>query len=162
MANEALAAYLNDHLAGSVAALELLGSLEGEREGTADAAVLARLRADIEEDREVLGPLMERLGIAASKPRQATAWVAEKLVDLKLRLDDPGHGALRRLEALETVSLGIEGKRLLTLALSAAAAMAPELSGSEAALAWLGRRAEEQRAMVETLRIEAAREAFGG
>ena len=162
MENEALAIYLNDHLAGSVAALELLGALEGEREGMADASVLARVRADIEEDREVLGRLMERLGIAASKPRQATAWVAEKLIDLKLRIDDPGHGALRRMQTLETVSMGIEGKRLLAVALIATAATDPALTEFEADCALLGRRAEEQRAVVETLRIEAAREAFGG
>lgn len=160
MVNESLATYLNDHLAGSVAALELLAALAEEREGTADAAILARMRADIEEDRATLVQYMERLGIPASKPRQATAWVAEKLVDLKLRLDDPGHGALRRLQTLETVSLGIEGKRLLATALLAAAAE-PDIAAFGDDGEALERRAEEQRALVESLRLEAAREAFG-
>lgn len=159
MANDALTTYLNDHLAGSVIALELLEHLETERAGTPEAPVLATLRADILADRDDLERLMRRLDIDASKPRQATAWLTEKLGELKLRLDDPAHGALRRLEALETISLGIEGKRALALALAAAAETAPELADFDADR--VVRRAEEQRGVVEPLRLQAAREAFG-
>ena len=48
---------------------------------------------------------------------------------VKLRLDDPSGGALHRLEALEAVSVGIEGKRLLWRALAAAAEGTPGLPG---------------------------------
>lgn len=159
MANDALATYLNDHLAGSVIALELLEHVETERAGTPDAHVLARLRAEIAEDRAELERLLQRLHIPASKPRQLTAWLTEKLGEVKLRIDDPGHGALRRLEALETVSLGIEGKRSLALALAAAAGGIPALADFDAEA--LARRADNHRAMVEPLRLAAAREAFG-
>jgi hypothetical protein len=56
---------------------------------------------------------MARLGVPTSAPRRAAAWLAEKLTELKLRLDDPSGGALRLMETLEAVSVGIEGKRLL-------------------------------------------------
>jgi hypothetical protein len=66
---------------------------------------------------------------------------------------------LRRLEALETVSLGIAGKAALWDALAAAVEDAPELR--ELDYARLARRAETQRAVVESLRLRAAQEAFG-
>jgi hypothetical protein len=159
MANDSIATYLNDHLAGSVVALELLDQLEEERAGTSEASILADVHGDIVADRQELEALMAQLGITASQPRQATAWLTEKLSELKLRLDDPGHGGLRRLEALEAVSLGIAGKQSLWEALAAAAETAPELRGLD--YARLVRRAETQREVVEKLRLAAAREALG-
>jgi hypothetical protein len=159
-ANDALARYLNDHLAGSVVALGLLEHLAADRAGTPDVAVLNGVRAEIEADRDVLLELMAQLEIAPSQPRQATGWLVEKVSELKLRLDDSDDGALRRLEGLETVSLGIEGKRGLWHALAVAAdsaAMLPPLDYPE-----LVRRADAQRRVVEELRLQAAREAFAG
>src|ERR671917_2034944 len=150
MANESLTTYLNDHLAGSVVALELLDHLQEDGAGAAEASILAGVHADIEADRQELEAFMAQRGIAVSAPRKATGWLVEKLSELKLRLDDAGDGALRRLEALETVSLGIAGKAALWHALAAAAEEAPELSGLD--YARLVSRAEAQRQVVETLR----------
>lgn len=58
------------------------------------------------------------------------------------------------------MSLGIEGKLALWRALAAAAATAPELVGVDYAL--LEQRAIEQRASVETVRLDAARVALAG
>jgi hypothetical protein len=159
MANGSLATYLNDHLAGSVVAVELLDHLEADSAATAQASTLAGVHADIEADRQELEAFMARLGIAVSAPRKATGWLVEKLSEIKLHLDDAGDGALRRLEALETIALGIAGKAALWDALAAAAEVAPELNGLD--YTRLGRRAEAQRAVVETLRLHAAKEAFG-
>ena len=52
MAATHLATYLNDHLAGSVIALEMLESLEKMRTGTPVAAFAAWLRAEVAEDRQ--------------------------------------------------------------------------------------------------------------
>ena len=54
MANESLATYLNDHLAGSVVALELLDHLQTDRAGTEQTSILAGVHADIEADRQEL------------------------------------------------------------------------------------------------------------
>ncbi len=159
MANESLATYLNDHLAGSVVALELLDHLQENGAGTAEASILADVHADIVADRQDLEGVMAQRGIAVSETRKATGWLVEKLSEIKLRLDDAGDGALRRLEALETVSLGIAGKEALWDALAAAAEAAPELNGLD--YARLGQRAATQRAVVESLRLRAAQEAFG-
>jgi hypothetical protein len=159
MADEHLATYLNDHLAGSVAAIELLEYLEKAHADTAMARFFAELRADVEADRRELEALMDRLHIAKSLPRKVTAWLTEKVTQLKLRLDDPKGGPLRLLEALEALALGIEGKRALWRALAAATETDPRLQGVD--YERLAQRAEKQRRRVEVARLEAARSAFG-
>lgn len=159
MADEHLATYLNDHLAGAVAALELLEHLQAAQAGTPAERAIAELRADVEADRGELEALMARLHVAASRPRKVTAWLAERIAELKLRLDDPAGGPLRRLEALEALSLGIEGKRLLWRALAVAAEGEPALRGVD--YERLAQRAEEQRRRVETMRLDAAGAALG-
>jgi hypothetical protein len=151
MAHEHLAIYLNDHLAGSVVALELLERLEEThgRDGLGDFFKL--LRADIASDRQDLEQLMEELKIDQSRTRKASAWVAEKFTELKLRFDDPQAGVLLLFESLEALSLGIEGKHSLWTALAAA--------GIESSLVKLAdyerlkQRAKDQRDRVEQLRI---------
>lgn len=159
MAEQSLATYLNDHMAGAEAAVELLKHLEGARAGTPAAPFAAALRSDIEADRRQLEALMARLQVAVSRPRTATAWLAEKGAELKLRLDDPAAGPLRLLEVLEAVSVGIEGKRLLWRSLAAAAEDRPDLRGTDYEV--LVRRAEDQRRRVERERLEAAKAALG-
>jgi hypothetical protein len=158
MANESLATYLNDHLAGSVVAVELLDHLRTDRTRTEQTSILTGVHADIAADRQELELFMAQLGITVSAPRKATGWLVEKLSEIKLRLDDAGDGALRRLEALETLSLGIAGKQALWDALAAAADQAPELRALD--YPRLSERAAAQRAVVESLRLRAAQEAF--
>lgn len=158
MDNPHLATYLNDHLAGSEAALELLDHLEKEHAGTQIAMLASGLRQDIEADRVELEALMARLGISQSGTRKATAWLSEKAAQLKLRLDDPAKGSLRLLEIFEALSLGIEGKRLLWRSLKTAAVYNPELQGTD--YQNLERRADEQRIGVEPFRMGAAKGTF--
>jgi hypothetical protein len=158
MANEQLATYLSDHLAGSVAALDLLDHLEAAHVGTATGRALAEIRADILADRRELEAIMERAGVSESLPRQAVAWLAEKASQLKLQLDDPAGGAFRLLEGLEAVSIGIAGKHSLWQSLSIAAEEVPALRGVD--YDRLIQRGEEEQRKVETLRLQAASEAF--
>ncbi|NTU81215.1 MAG: hypothetical protein HGA45_17840 [Chloroflexales bacterium] len=149
-----LATYLNDHLAGSVAALEILAHLEQACAETDLATMLATLRSDISADRAELEALMARLGVTESGPRKAAAWLGEKLGRLKLTLDDSSEGALRLFEGLEAVSLGIEGKRGLWQALAAVASAQPALRGVD--YERLIQRAEAQRRQVEAAWLNAA------
>lgn len=158
MADDYIATYLNDHLAGSVVAVELMENLETVYAGRPIADFIAKLRADIEVDILELEDLMGQLQISESRTRKASAWLTEKFTQLKLRLDDPTHGDLRLFESLEALSLGIEGKRSLWLALSAAAELSPQLRIAD--YQRLQQRAEEQRARVEDQRLELARKAL--
>jgi hypothetical protein len=155
MADEHVATYLNDHLAGSVVALELLDHLAATHSERELIAFFRQLRDDVSADRDELKGLMERLDIGESRTRKASAWLAEKITELKLRFDDPKDGPLRLFESLEALSLGIEGKRSLWIALAAAAEETPSLRILN--YDQLKQRAQEQRDRVETLRIETAR-----
>jgi hypothetical protein len=150
-ANERLAIYLNDHLAGSVIALEMLQDL-------ADDPEIAQLREEILADREVLERLLARTGAEISHPRQAAAWLTEKLGDVKLYLDDPDQGALRRLEMLETIAMGIFGKESLWASLQESMSGNPLLQGEDYTL--LRQRAQQQRERIERLRLATAKAAF--
>jgi hypothetical protein len=158
MDNPHLATYLNDHLAGSEAALELLDHLAKEHAGTQIAMLATGLREDIAADRRELEALMARLGISQGTARKAVGWLSEKATQLKLNLDDPGGGGLRLLEIFEALSLGIEGKRLLWRSLKTAAVYNPELQGTD--YQKLEQRADEQRIGVEPFRMGAAKGTF--
>lgn len=153
-----LATYVNDHLAGSVVALQLLEHPKTLGRARILGHFLAELRADILADRKELEALMGRLRIGKSITRRGMAWLAEKMTELKLRLDDPAEGSLWLLEVLEAVSVGIEAKRLLWRSLAAAAAHEPRLAGFD--YERLERRAEEQRRRLEGVRLEAANAAL--
>jgi hypothetical protein len=151
-----LATYLNDHLAGSVVALDLLDHLDKFHRGSSLATALADIRQQILEDRNELEGFMSRLGITKSGPRKAMAWVSEKFAEIKLSLDDKAGGPLHLFEALEAIALGIDGKRALWSALVAAGI--PEISRT--ATERLIDRAKHQREVIEALRLQAASNAL--
>jgi len=153
----AITTYLNDHLAGSVAALELLDYLVTLHDDS-NRRPLTDLRTEIEEDQKVLQRLLRELGGKESQVRKAAAWLSEKLGRAKLRFDDQGDGDLRVLEALETLGLGIQGKLSLWRALASLAGEIPELSGLN--LPQLQDRAGDQFERVDALRLQVARTAL--
>lgn len=158
MQTEPLTTYLNDHLAGSVAALELVDHLAELTKGTPRERFFLALGREIQEDQETLRLLLKEVGGKESKARKAAAWLTEKLGEVKLRLDGKGEGDLRLLEALETLGLGIQGKAALwrgfeTIADQIAALRMLDLSR-------LQRRAQDQFQRVEAQRLQVARTAF--
>lgn len=158
MSRKSLTTYLNDHLAGSVAALELLDHLIALQRGTDRERSFTALRAEVEEDQKTLQQLLAELGAKESRVRQAAAWLTEKLGQAKLQLDDSGSGELQLLEALEALGLGIQGKLGLWRALAAASDGVPQLSTTD--FRDLERRALDQHQWVEMQRIQAARAAL--
>jgi hypothetical protein len=155
LSKEHLAIYLNDHLAGSNVALEVLDHLAVEAPDLASS--LANLKTNINEDRQQLLALMASLNIAESRARKAGSWIAERVAEVKLEVDDDQTGPLRRLERLETLEIGIEGKIALWRALNAISTNRPlgELNYES-----LIRRGEEQRDRVEVWRLQAASNAL--
>jgi hypothetical protein len=154
MAAEHLSTYLNDHLAGATMALELLAHLERVHAGEPTQRFAAGLRAEIAEDKAELERLVESLGAGQSATRQVTAWLGEKIAQVKLRFDDVSGGSFRLFEALEALSLGIEGKRSLWSALREVAGRVPALQGVD--YDRLEARAVDQRARVDARRLAEA------
>ena len=153
-----LTSYLKDHFAGSVAALELLDYLILSHPGKVHEQFFIQLRREIDEDQKVLSGLLHDLGTGGGPVRNTAAFLGEKLTRIKLLLEDPSGDQLARLEELEALALGIDGKRALWRSLLAITEEIPALRKLD--LARLDQRAEDQRRRVEKIRIEAASEAF--
>ena len=150
--------YLNDHLAGSVGALELLDRLIGIYQGKPLERFFQELRNEIEADQKTLKELIAKLGEKESAVRKAGAWIAEKLSRATIQLSETREGELGLFLALEGLALGITGKQSLWRALAAASDTAPHLRGPD--YATLGKRAVDQHDRVEAKRLEVAREVF--
>lgn len=159
MAGDPLAIYLNDHLAGSVAALELFDSLIEHHEDRPLAQRLRALRRDIEEDQQTLRDILAQIDSEEHKVKQAAAWLTEKLSRGKLALAARSHPALALLEGLESLALGLQGKSALWHALAEVATHDARLAAYPYGA--LDARAVLQHAAVERERLEAARAAFG-
>ena len=155
MATDALVTYLNDHLAGSTAALQLLDHLVEESDPDESRKFFSTLRAEIAEDRGMLEDLVRRIGDRPSPLRNIGGWLAEKVGRLKLKLDDPLEDSLKDLEALEVLALGIHGKKALWSALTLVAAGVPQWA--DVNFARLEQRAAEQEERVEVRRLDAVR-----
>jgi hypothetical protein len=155
MSRDNLTTYLNDHLAGALAAVELLGHMIRLERGRQWEQALTEIRAEVEEDRVVLQSLLHEVGGKESRVRKAAAWVTEKLGRAKLKLDDSGRGELQMLESLEALALGIQGKAALWRALAN-----PEVPVKRLDYARLEQRAVNQFQRAEALRLEAARAAL--
>jgi hypothetical protein len=108
-----LGTYLNDHLAGSTVGMELSRRAASSNEGTELGAFLGQLAGEIEEDRDTLVEIMERLGIGKDRLKIAAGWVGEKAGRLKPNNRLFSYSPLSRLVELEGLALGVEGKRSL-------------------------------------------------
>ena len=153
-----LISYLNDHLAGSVSAIELIDHLMKRYEGKPLGKFFADLGADIEADQETLHGVIQRFKANESAARKTGGWIAEKFARLGIKAAGEKIGDLGLVQALEVLVLGITGKQLLWRALSAALGDSPLLKNVD--LQKLEERAIAQIERVEAVRLEAAREAF--
>ena len=108
--DETLAVYLNDHLAGETAALELARRVAGTHEGTEHGPELTRLAADIEADRDELLDVMARLGISASMVKTAAGWLGEKAGRLKPNGHIVTRSPLADILELEGLRLAVAAK----------------------------------------------------
>jgi hypothetical protein len=150
---ELLAIYLNDHLAGATAGVELARRLRvSNRDDREFGPALAEICAEIEADRETLEAVMDRLGVGKSKLKPLAAVLGERLGRLKLNGQLRGYSPLSRLDELELLQIGVAGKRRLWRALEHT--HADDLGGFD--LGALAERATEQLRRLEALHLKAA------
>lgn len=147
-----LAAYLQDHLAGSVHATELVEHIRDEHAGEPLGDFAAQLLVEIRADQEVLQGLAERIGAGSSSFKEVGAWIADKVARLKLTREAGNY--LGTFEALEFLELGINGKKALWLALESVAPTDSRLQSLD--FARLIARANSQILQVEERRLAAA------
>lgn len=158
-ANQLLAIYLNDHLAGSTGGVELARRLRSSNANNPEfGRPLAQICAEIETDRESLKGVMKALGVRRQHLKPAAAWAGEKLGRLKLNGRIRGYSPLSRLLEVEMLLLGVTAKLRLWSALR-------ENLGERAGdhdLAALAARAMHQRGQLEELHRSAAARALSG
>jgi hypothetical protein len=156
MANSYLKTYLNDHLGGSQAGVDLARRGASEHEGTELGKTFAELAEEIEQDREVLRRAMDSLGVPQQRYKRVIAGLGERLGRAKSNGKIFGDSPLSPLIEIEGLSLGIEGKEGLWRTL-AGAGIRPD--GVD--LAEMEERARSQRQRLERHRSEIAAKAFG-
>ena len=153
MSDRLLSTYLNDHLAASLAALELARRVAGSNRDNAIGRELEQLAFALEEDRQALQNAMDRLGVTRDVTKLVVGWSAEKLGRLKLNGRLIGYSPLSRVEELEILTLGVEGKLLLWQSLGRIGALEQPDE--------LVKRARSQLRVLRRLRLQAVEQAFG-
>lgn len=156
--NRLLGIYLNDHLAGATSGLELARRCRSENPDTDLGRYLDGFIDELTEDRLLLGTVMEKLGVAANPAKVLAGWTLEKVGRLKRNGRLVSYSPLSRLEELEGLVLGVEGKLSLWRTLKRLRGRNPSLA--EIDLAPAIARGQRQRAALEKLRQAAAVEAF--
>jgi len=145
--------YLNDHLAGATAGMELARRLRGSnRDDPEFGPALTDLCTEIEADRETLLAVMERLGVGESRLKPLAAVLGERLGRLKPNGRLRSYSPLSRLDELELLQIGVVGKRRLWRALEHT--HSSDLAGFE--LGALAERATGQLRRLEALHLKAA------
>ncbi len=156
--NKQIGIYLNDHLGGSVAGRDLAESIRKQHEGTALGEAMAPIVREIEEDQETLSTFMRQLGVSESKVKVVAGSTLQKLTSLVFELGVQGDSPLNRFLEVETLLLGVNGKRELWLGLREAAAHRPDWP--ELDFGTLIERAEKQLQELERHRLQLAVAAF--
>lgn len=153
-----LESYLNEHLAGSVGALELLSHWAKAHKDEPLGSFFLEIEKEIKADQDVLRSIMGDLGIEESKIRKAGAWAAEKVGRARMIVAGDEPGSLGLVLTLEGLIMGVTGKRLLWSAL--AAVDLPRLDRFD--FEQLQRRAEQQVQRIEAERLSVVRQTFAG
>jgi hypothetical protein len=155
VANRLLSIYLNDHLAGATAGVELARRARGSNRESADfGEPLADLCAEIEADRKTLERLMDELGVRRDPLKVKAGWLGEKLGRLKLNGQLRGYSPLSRVIEMEGLVIGICGKAELWATLRRA--LGSEWRGFDlAALEERARRQQERADDLQSRAVEA-------
>ena len=147
-----LRTYLQDHLAGAQFATSLLADLAAQEHDADIAKFAGNLLTEIGDDKRVVEDILAHLDTTTSVFKEASAWIALKLGRTKLQI---GSDPFSIFEALEVLSIGIQGKLALWKALDEIASSEDALGSLD--LAALAERAAEQHGRVECQRIAYAR-----
>jgi hypothetical protein len=154
-----LGIYLNDHLAGATAGLELAKRLAGALHDTPAATELKRLADDITEERQSLIAMTRKLGFPVRRYKIYGAWLGEKAGRAK-----PNGRLIRRsplsdVVELEAMRLGVIGKSAAWQTLRTLADRDQRLDKAE--LDRLLDQAKAQERTLEQLRVRAVEEIIG-
>ncbi|MDQ6816098.1 MAG: hypothetical protein M3018_01655 [Actinomycetota bacterium] len=153
MADTAMDVYLNDHLAGAMLGSELAEQIRQRHEDSPLGELMSSIASEIEEDRQQLVDLMKRMEISQNPIKQATGWLAEKASRVKFSGIGSGEPDQSAFMALETLTLGVQGKASMWKSLREVQSQYPPLASTN--LEELIARADKQVDALEHERLAA-------
>ena len=159
MADKAVDVYLNDHLAGAMLGSNLAEQIRSHNRGTPLGELMGSLAPQIEEDRQTLIGLMQRIDTSRNPAKQVGAWITEKASRVKFWGLTSGEPELGTFMAVESLALGVLGKLSLWKALAQVADQYPAIAAVN--LDDLIDRAQNQYDLLERERLGAGRRALG-
>lgn len=152
---DAFAGYLNDHLAGCKATVDLLRAMRQQYRDEPIWKFTVEMLDEIEQDRQTLERIIAKVSPSSSHDfKDAVVRFGGKLTSFILHRDT--YGGLGTLQELELLGLGILGKKALWQALKAASSQNGHLQDID--FNRLITRARQQHAKVEEWRLTCARE----
>lgn len=146
--------YLNDHLAGSCAAIPLIREIGHSHHAPEAREFFLQLGEAVVADQSTLESLLTRIGHDPSTLHKMAGGIASRLVNIKLMWEQVEPGKLGLFEALEMLTIGVQGKCLLWRSLIEIAAWFPEWKGID--FENLELQATRQRDDIEFWRLQAA------
>jgi hypothetical protein len=154
-----LTIYLQDHYAGAVAGVALFQRVAGSHGNPGVRRVVADLAEEVEGDRRELDKIMNALEVPHSKTKEYLARGGEKLGRFMPNGTVIRRSPLTDVVELEALSLAVEGKALGWKAMLTLAGGEPGLDPKQ--IEGLLKRAGDQQARLEELRLARANEIFG-
>jgi hypothetical protein len=155
MAYHGLDVYLNDHLSGGTAGLNLAQMAAEEHRADEHGAFFGEIASEIKQDHETLERVMNALAADQSATKVAAAEIGSKMMAPKFKGTED---QLNAFVTLETLSIGVEGKYCLWTALKTVQDANPALA--EFDIDELISRAQSQRERIEAKRLELAPQAL--
>lgn len=146
-----LSIYLNDHFGAATGGVELARRTASAQRDTPLGPDLARLAAEIDDDRATLLSIMRRLDVGVQHYKVGAGWLLEKVGRLKLNGSWVSRSPLSSVVELEGLVMGVTGKLAMWRTLRALAESEPRLDPVE--LDGLVRRAEDQLKRLEDMRL---------
>jgi hypothetical protein len=151
--------YLNDHYAGSTAGVELAKrAAKSHRDEAEFGPPLTTLASEIDEDRDALKRIMDRLDVSEDRIKATLFWMGEKVGRLKPNGEFLQPSPLSRVVELEGLLTGVSGKLSLWRTLMELTPRDDRLDEGE--LEVLAGRAEDQLTRLHALRGAAGLIAF--
>jgi hypothetical protein len=151
-----LGVYLNDHLAGATAGLELARRIAISRDRPFLGEAMDQIATGVAEDRSALLDVMWRLGLPPRRYKVYAGWAAEKAARLKPNRHVVRRSPLSSVVELEALCLGVEGKAAMWRVLRKLADRDERLDAAR--LDELLARAHQQVGILEELRLRRATE----
>jgi hypothetical protein len=153
MAQQPIHVYLNDHLAGATAGVDLAKQAAERHDGEL-GEFFAQLTDEISADHNTLTALMDQMDAHASGAKEVLAKAGSVVSETKFSgesMNDPEFGTFL---TLETLLIGVEGKLCMWKALKVVEDEYAELQSVD--IDTLVKRAQSQRDKLEGKRLEVA------